>query len=134
MSQENVEIVRTSWDAWLSGDLDGVLAYYAPDVIWDMSHFREWPDVVYEGPAGVRRFLTEWLDVWDDYEVGVDEFLVAPDGRVVCLAWQRGSGRHSGLAMDMKWAMILTVGSGGIIRVNNYDDRREALEAVGLRE
>jgi ketosteroid isomerase-like protein len=68
MSQENVEIVRESWDAWLRGDLDGVLATYAPDVIWDLTHDREWPDAVYLGPAGARR-------------------IVAPDGRRVALVW-----------------------------------------------
>ena len=134
MSQENVGIVRESWDAWLRGDLAGVLATCAPDVVWDLTHFREWPDAVYVGPAGVRQFLAEWLDVWDGFEVGVDEFRVAPDGRVVALAWQRGKGRHSGLAMEMKWAVILTVRKGLITRFDNYDERKEALEAVGLSE
>jgi ketosteroid isomerase-like protein len=134
MSQEDVGIVRESWEAWLRGDMDGVLANYAPDVVWDLTHFREWPDAVYEGPSGVRQFLGEWLDVWDDFEVGVDEFRVAPDGRIVALAWQRGRGRHSGLAMDMKWAMITTVRDGQIIYMDNYDDRRKALEAAGLTE
>jgi ketosteroid isomerase-like protein len=89
---------------------------------------------VYVGHAGVRRFFGEWLEVWDDYEVGVDEILEAPDGRVVTLAWQRGRGRHSGLTMDMKWAMISTIRDGKTVRMDNYDDRRQALEAVGLSE
>ena len=134
MSQENVEIVKGSWEAWFRGDIDGVVASYAPDAIWDMTPFREWPDTLYTGPAGMRRFLTEWLDVWDAFEVGVDEYLTAPDGRIVCLAWQRGKGRQSGLAMDMQWAMIVTVRDGQITRLENYDDRAKALEAAGLSE
>ena len=62
------------------------------------------------------------------------QFLVAPDGRVLILAWQRGRGRHSGIAMDMEWAMVTTVRDGKIIRIDNYDDRREAREALGLRK
>ena len=134
MSQENVALVRKSWDAWFRGDLEGVVASYAEDVVWDLTHFRDWPDREYLGPAGARRFLAEWLDVWDAYEVGVEQFLVAPDGRVLILAWQRGRGRHSGIAMDMEWAMVTTVRDGKIIRIDNYDDRREAREALGLRE
>jgi ketosteroid isomerase-like protein len=99
-----------------------------------MTHFREWPDAVYVGHSGARRFLAEWLDVWDAYEVGVDEILTAPDGRTLTLAWQRGRGRHSGLTMDMEWAMIITFRDRKIIRLENYDDRREALEAVGLSD
>jgi len=36
--------------------------------------------------------------------------------------------------MDMKGAMITTVRDGKVIRMENYDDRREALEAAGLSE
>ena len=36
--------------------------------------------------------------------------------------------------MDMEWAMVTTVRDGKIIRIDNYDDRREAREALGLRE
>jgi ketosteroid isomerase-like protein len=134
MSQENVEVVRGAWDAWIRGDLDGLLAYYDPEGVWDLTHFREWPDVTYRGLEGVRRFLDEWLEVWDDFEVGVEEILAAPDGRVVSLAWQRGRGRQSGLPMEMEWALIFTVRDGKVIRNDNYDDRSKALEAAGLRE
>ena len=135
MSGENVQLVRQSWDAWFRGDLDSLFAdSWDREVTWDMAHFREWPDRSYQGTEGVRRFLSEWLEVWTDYEVGVDEILVAPDGRVVTLAWQRGRGRESGLAMDMEWAQIATISDGKIIRVENYDDRSNALEAAGLSE
>lgn len=78
--------------------------------------------------------MTEWLEVWGDYEVGVDEILAAPDGRVVSLIWQRGKGRRSGLAMELEMAQIATVRDGKITRFDNYDDRVQALEAAGLSE
>jgi ketosteroid isomerase-like protein len=133
MREEDMEVVRDSWAAWSRGDLDSLFAdYWDRDIAWDMTHFREWPDRRYQGTAGVRRFLSEWLEVWGDYEADVDEILAAPDGRVVTLAWQRGRGRESGLAMDMKWAQLVTISGGKIIRVENYDDPSEALEAAGL--
>jgi ketosteroid isomerase-like protein len=104
MWRENVEILRRGWDAWVSGDTDALFALY------------------------------EWLEVWDAYEVGVEDILVADDGRVVSLAWQRGKGRESGLVMEMVWAQISTLRDGKIVRIDNYDDRSEALEAVGLSE
>ncbi len=36
--------------------------------------------------------------------------------------------------MDMEWAQIATISDGKIIRVENYDDRSNALEAAGLSE
>lgn len=132
MTSENLDVVRESWNAWLRGDVEGVLASYAPDAVWDMTHFSDWPERPYIGPEGTRRFLSEWREVWDEFEVGVEQFLEASDGRVLALAWQRGKGRHSGLAMDMEWGQVVTVRDGKIMRVENYEDRGEALEAVGL--
>jgi ketosteroid isomerase-like protein len=134
VSQENVEVVRRVWDAWSRGDIDAVFALLADDVVFDTAHMREWPEPEYVGHAGVRRFLAEWLEVWEDFEVGVDEIIVAPDGRVVVLYWQRGKGRQSGLAMHVKWAQIETIRDSKMLRVDNYDSRGEALKVVGLQE
>lgn len=83
------------------------------------------------GVYGVRRGLTEWLDVWDAWEAGVDNVFAAPDGRVVVLTWQRGKGRQSGLPINMEWrAQVITLRDGRIARVDAYDDRAEALEAA----
>ena len=134
MSRESVEVVRDAWDAWLGGDLPALIRTYDPKIVWDTSHYHDWPEAAYHGIEGVERFLTEWLAVWDDYEVGVDEIFAAPDGRVVTLFWHRGRGRSSGLAMEIAAAQITTVSDGKITRIDNYEDRAEALEAVGLRE
>jgi ketosteroid isomerase-like protein len=134
MTEEDVEVVRKAWEAWLGGDIDAVFAQYDPEVVWDLTHFRDWPDPTYHGAKGVRQFLTEWLEIWDDYEVGLEELIPASGGRVVALGWQRGTGRHSGLAMEMVWGQISTVRNGKITRIDNYDDRAEALEAAGLEQ
>ena len=134
MSQEDVEVIRRGWDAWLRGDLAGLAATFAPDIVWDTSHFHDWPESQYHGVEGVERFLHEWLYVWDDYEAGVDDVVATPDGRVISLIWHRGRGRNSGVAMEMEMAQVATVRDGKITRLDNYEDRAEALEAVGLRE
>ena len=35
MSQENVEVVRQMWGAFLAGDLDTALSCLASDIEWD---------------------------------------------------------------------------------------------------
>ena len=134
MSRENVEIVRRGWDAWLRGDLRGLFQTFHPEIVWDTSHFRDWPEAAYYGNEGVQRFLGEWLDVWDDYEVSIENVVAAPDGRVVSLFRHRGKGRDSGVPMDLPMAQIATLRDGKVTRLDNYDDRAEALEAVGLSE
>jgi ketosteroid isomerase-like protein len=133
MSQGNVKVVREAWDAWLGGDMETLFgSYFGPDAVYDLSHFRQWPDQTYRGLDGIRRGLSEWREVWVAWEARVDDILPAPDGRVVVLTWQRGQGRESGLPMDFEWAQIITLEDGKITRVDAYDDRAEALEAAGL--
>jgi ketosteroid isomerase-like protein len=53
---------------------------------------------------------------------------------VVSIITQRGVGRDSGLPMHMEMAQITTIRDGMVTRIDNYDDRGEALVAAGLRE
>ena len=132
MSADNVEVMRRAWDAWMRGDLEAVYDVYDEDAIWDLSHFSEWPEDRFHGIAAIDRFFRDWLAIWDDYEVGVDEILAAPDGRVVTLYWHRGTGHHSRLAMDWSGAQVSTIRDGKVTLMELYDDRAEALAAVGL--
>jgi ketosteroid isomerase-like protein len=114
--------------------LPGLFRHLDPNIVWDTSHFHDWPESTYHGIEGVERFLSEWRDVWDGLQVDVEDILAAPDGRVVSLILQRGKGRSSGLAMEMKSAQVATLRDGKVTRLDNYEDRAEALEAAGLRE
>jgi len=41
MSEENVEIVRRMWEAFLAGDVPTALSFYAPDVEWAGTHLPD---------------------------------------------------------------------------------------------
>jgi ketosteroid isomerase-like protein len=51
-------------------------------------------------------------------------------------AWVRftGHGADSGAAMEMELAHVVTLEGGKTRRIEEFFDRAEALEAVGLRE
>jgi len=134
MSQENVEVIRRGWEAWLRGDMEALVTEWDPNVVWDTSHFRNWPESNYYGVEGIRKFLDEWLEVWGDYEIDVEEVLPAADGRVVSLFTHHGRGQQSGVPMELEMAQIATLREGQVIRFENHDDRAEALEAAGLSE
>ena len=134
MSQENVEVIRRGWEAWLRGDIDALVSEWDTNVVWDTSHFRNWPESAYYGIEGVRKFLAEWLEVWGEYEIEVEEILPSPDGRVVSLFSHHGKGHQSGVPMDLEMANIATLQGGRVMRIDNYGDRDEALEAAGLSE
>jgi ketosteroid isomerase-like protein len=134
MSEGNVEVVRASWAAWLRRDIDAVVDHLDSDLVFDMTHFRDWPDRSYRGVEGFRRFSAAWLELWEEFEAGLDEIRDAPDGRVVALIWARGKGRQSGLAMGFEWAQIATFSDGKITRLDGFHDRATGLKAAGLQE
>jgi ketosteroid isomerase-like protein len=53
MSQENVEVVRQMYEVFHSGDADGALAHFDPNVVVDASRAR--PD----GGRGMTMFATQ---------------------------------------------------------------------------
>ena len=134
MSQENVEIVRRSWEAWSRGDLGSVLESYDPEIEWDMSSYLGWPEAqLYRGHKAVHAFFEQWLGAWESYEAEVKELIDAGD-RVVSLGWQRGRFGGSEAAVEMQYAQVFTLGEGKIVRVQVHSDPAKALEDAGLPE
>ena len=61
MSQENVESIRHAYELF-TATKRFVSEIAAPDFVWDMSNFHDWPEQqLYEGIAGAEAFL-ERLD------------------------------------------------------------------------
>ena len=134
MSQENLEVVRKSCEAWLRGDFDAMSEINHPEVEWDTTNFEGWMErKVYRGREEVMRFLEEWLASWDSYEAGVDKLVDAGEW-VVVFWWQRMTGRGSGVPVALDSAQVWTVREGRVLRIDNYTDRGKALEAVGISE
>ena len=133
MSWENVEVVKTAWDAWLRDDVDALVETYHSDIVWDATHFDGWPEKpTYRGQDEVRPFLEEWRGGWDSYEAGVHEMVDSGD-QVLVYCWQRMVGPGSGVPVELEVTQVSTVRDGKIARIDVYTDRSEAFEAVGLR-
>jgi ketosteroid isomerase-like protein len=131
MSQENVEIVRRSCEAFNAGDYEAALDALSPDIEYDLSHF---PDgQVYRGRDGVREAFRIWLGTWEDYRQEQDEFVDAGDEVVVAVR-EYGRGKGSGLALERRTFGVWTIRDGKVARIRFYTTMAEALEAVGLSE
>lgn len=132
MSHENVEIVRRAWGRFLASGEPPEHAM-APDFVWDMSTFRDMVGMQaqYEGAEGMRRFLREWTESFDDWKIELEELLDAGD-QVVAICRQTARAKASGLPVDMRLAMVFTVREGLETRMEMYADPDEALRAVRL--
>ena len=133
MSQENVEITRRAYEHFIeTGDVPAEL--YDSDYVLDMSGFRGWPErQTYRGVEGLRAFLADWLEPWDDYEFEVEELRDTED-KVVAIVRQRGRSKATGVPVEMHLAHVITLRAGRFIRLEMYSTPDQGLEAAGLRE
>jgi ketosteroid isomerase-like protein len=120
MSEESVEIVRR----FLEGDVDEALALADPDIVWNP--IEELPT---QGHDEVRESFARWKAEWDDYEVLPEEFEDRGD-RVVATVRVRGRGRGSGIEIDARFYDLYTLRDGKIVRMDQFTERSQALEAV----
>jgi ketosteroid isomerase-like protein len=131
MAQENVEIVRRMWDAFLAADFQTALSFYAPDVEWDGTNL---PDgQIGRGHEAILDHVTRWADVWDDWTVEVERVVEAGTDQVVLFMRERGRS-DIGLGMDERHAELYTLKHGKIVRRQGFSDPHQALEAAGLSE
>jgi ketosteroid isomerase-like protein len=125
MSQENVEIVRRFL---IVADVDEALTYADPGIVWNP--IEELPT---EGHGAVRASVARWKAEWHDYKVMPEEFVDRGD-RVVVTVRLRGRGRGSGVEIDARFYDVYTLRDGKIVRMDQFTERSEALDAVGLSE
>jgi ketosteroid isomerase-like protein len=120
MPQDNVEIVRR----FLALDVDEALPYADPAVVWNP--IEELPT---QGHDAVRASLEHWKADWDDYDVIPEEFVDMGD-RVLVTVRLRGRGRGSGVEIDARFYDLYTLRDGKIVRMDQFTERSEALEAA----
>ncbi len=131
MSGENVEVVRTSMEAWNARDMDAMREAYAEDVVtWPPEGWSE------AGPfVGRETVIGQWermRELWSDDEVEMlTDYIDAADRVVVSMIWrERGHGHES----DSGATGIFTIRNGKIRVAEFFWDHTEALKAVGLVE
>ena len=130
MSQENVDTLRRAYEHFIAtGEFSG---QFAPDFVWDMSTFHNWPErQTYEGIEGARQFMADWLEAWDDWELELEELRDAGES-VVAIVRQRGRSKATGLPVDMHFGQVWEVRDGKNLRMRMYASPDEALDAAGL--
>jgi ketosteroid isomerase-like protein len=130
MSQENVEMVRAGWERYSgTGEPPWDLFDEAVEV-----HDHDTPDQGdYRGHEGMARWLEDWGAAWAEWSIDADEFIDAGDS-VVVLVRMNTEGRGSGIKAQRLDALVYGIAQGLITRVDYYNDRQQALKAVGLAE
>ena len=132
MSQENVEIVRSSIETYNADGLEAAMAFLHPEVEWHTN--LEWPEApIFRGHDGIRKLSSLLQDVLGAVRIEAERFVDVGDD-VVVLGRLCVTGTGSGAATESHRAWVYTLRQGRIIRQLTFAEDAEALEAVGLSE
>ena len=132
MSQENIERLRGGYEAFARRDLDAALEMMDPQI--EAHDAPETPDAtVHYGREAVRRDWEQMFALFEDFRIDIEEVFDAGEEIVVFLRLS-GRGRESGAEVDARMAHTWTIREGRAIRLRQYLDRTEALEAAGLSQ
>jgi ketosteroid isomerase-like protein len=129
VSQENVNLTLKGYEAFARGDLEAAFDLMHPEI--EAHDPPEMPDAaVHRGHEAVRRDWEHTAELFDDFSIDVEQTFDRGDEVVVFLTY-RGRGRESGAVVEASLAHVWTARDGKAIRLRQFLDRAEALEAAG---
>src|SRR6188472_4417634 len=133
MSQENVEVIRKSLEAFQRGEFDLSTALWDAEGEWIPAMAGAVENNVYRGHVALRRYSDELFESFSEVRLDDIEFKDLGD-RVLVLYRLSVRGRDSGVAVDQPGGVVYQLRGGKIVHGRSYLSHGEALEAVGLSE
>ena len=126
----NLDLVRSIFNAWAQGDIETLLReHFQPTARLDLSELIFNP-AVYEGYEEISRQRREVNEVWETFELEVEQ-LFEGEHAVVAFTHERGRG-VSGVDVDRRTAFLFRLADGKVSEVRVYLDRDRAVADLGL--
>jgi ketosteroid isomerase-like protein len=122
------ETARRAREAMNRGDLDGAVAMYAPDAVWDVSLLGL--EGVFAGREAIRGALEDLIAPYEDLELVAEDFRDLGSGVTLVVILMRGRLRGSTRFVESRMALVATWANGLIERNTTYLDIDEARAAA----
>ena len=120
-------LMRRVVEAGNARDLDGLMSFHAPDVVYDMSADGMG---VLRGHAALREHLQEWWGAYDEYEIELEEMQDLGVVVALCVFAQRARLAGSTGWVQQRHVAISTLRDGLIERITVYTDIHQARAAA----
>jgi ketosteroid isomerase-like protein len=131
MSQENVSLIKSLYEAFGKGDVPAVLAAMDPAIEWNEAENFPYADKnPYVGPAAIVEGVFARLGgEWDGFSVTLEELLDAGDA-VVSMGRYAGAYKKTGTRIHAQFAHVWKLRGGKIVTFLQYTDTLQATKAV----
>ena len=131
MSQENVQTIRSIYEAFAMGNIPAVLALMDQGIEWREAENYIYADRnPYVGPQAVLEgvFMRLGSD-WEGFTVAPEEWLDAGN-HVVVLGFYIGTHKATDRDMRAQFAHVWCVTGGRVVRFQQYTDTKQFAEAT----
>ena len=132
MSQENVEVVRSSLEAFSRRDVEALRSLNDPGLELDWSESKAWYADIYRGFDEALRFYEGYYEAFEATVIEPDHFIETGESVVVPNVAHQGG--RDGIEMSARGTFVFTLRDHKIIRIRLYQETDDALKAVGLQE
>jgi uncharacterized protein len=130
MSQENIDLVKRSIEAYNRPDFEALREVSHADVQLDWSESRGLEAGIYHGVDEVMGFYENFLGTFEEVDLKPDRFIESGDSIVVPnVSHIRG---RDGIETTARSTLVFEVRDRMIARIRLYQETDDALEAVGL--
>ncbi len=130
--QENIEIMRAWIDAFNRGGIEETIRYLDPEIEWTTtSTYSE--AGTYHGHEGVRQWMRRAFAGWESIRLEPERFFDAAE-QVVIPMQITARDKQTGNSAAFMFTTLAELQGGVIVRIRNYTNHAEALEAAGIKE
>jgi ketosteroid isomerase-like protein len=129
MPDAKIDVVRAMWEGFLRNDFEAALAAFDPDIEWDGTNL---PDgKVARGLEAVVEHVTRWAEMWETWEVELEDVIDAGGDRVIAFIRETGLSK-AGLQVNERHSELYVVRDGRIVYRKGFSDPDDALVEVRL--
>jgi steroid delta-isomerase-like uncharacterized protein len=138
--QENLKLDEKNFEAWNAHDVDGALALYADDILWQDVGSPQ----AFQGKEAVRQYIQAWFSAFPDIKITVTNRLVTEDQVAGELEFTGTNGGPLQFAPGMpaipatgkkangKATYFVRIKNGKAVEVHTYPDTAGMMMQLGL--
>ena len=130
--EDNVAVVRRSFDAFETADMAAWTADWAEDVVFDVSGYGPWedPQKVYHGPTEILEFFSRMMLGVRVLSIHMHEISAVDDDRVIAL-YTETRQEQGGVPYPLEVGIVYTLRDGKFAVVQVHSSFESARRTAG---
>ncbi len=130
MTDANVRLVRSVYEAWQGGDFSRTPEWADPEIEW--VRFGGGGGGAWTGLPAMADAVGELLDGWEGLRAEAEDYRDVDEERVLVLTRWSGRDKASGAEVEVRRANLFRIRGGKVVRLIFYWERDRAFADLGL--